>query len=70
MTEAGMPVMKAIQAATVTNAMLLDMDKKLGVLEPGYLADIIATDADPMQDINTVLYVTFVMRDGVVYKNK
>lgn len=70
MTEAGMPVMKAIQAATVTNAMLLDMDKKLGVLEPGYLADIIATDADPMQDINTVLNVTFVMRDGVVYKNK
>ena len=70
MTEAGMPVMKAIQAATVTNAMLLDMDKKLGVLEPGYLADIIATDADPTQDINTVLNVTFVMRDGVVYKNK
>ena len=70
MTEAGMPIMKAIQAATVTNAMLLDMDKKLGVLEAGYFADIIATDADPTQDINTVLNVTFVMRDGVVYKNK
>jgi len=70
MTEAGMPAMKAIQAATVTNAMLLDMDKQLGVIEPGYFADIIATDADPMQDINTVLHVTFVMRNGVVYKNE
>ena len=70
MVEAGMPIMKAIQTATVTNAMLLDMDKKLGVLEAGFLADIIATDADPTQDINTVLNVTFVMRDGVVYKNK
>ncbi len=70
MTEAGMPIMKVIQAATLTNAMLLDMDKKLGVIEAGYLADIIATDADPTQDINTVLNVTFVMRDGVVYKNK
>jgi imidazolonepropionase-like amidohydrolase len=70
MTEAGMPAMKAIQAATVTNAMLLDMDKQLGVIEPGYLADIIATDADPTQDINTVLHVPFVMRNGVVYKNE
>ncbi|MGL2965950.1 amidohydrolase family protein [Flavobacterium sp. XGLA_31] len=70
MTEAGMPAMKAIQAATTTNAMLLDMDKQLGVIEPGYLADIIATDADPTQDINTVLHVTFVMRNGVIYKNE
>jgi imidazolonepropionase-like amidohydrolase len=70
MTEAGMPAMKAIQAATVTNAMLLDMDKELGAIEPGYIADIIATDADPTQDINTVLQVPFVMRNGIVYKNE
>lgn len=68
MTEAGMPIMKAIQAATVTNAMLLDMDKKIGVVEAGYLADIIATELDPTQDINTVLNVVFVMKEGVVYK--
>ena len=70
MTEVGMPAMKALQAATVTNAMLLDMDKQLGVIEPGYLADIIATDADPTQDITTVLQVKFVMRNGVIYKNE
>ncbi len=68
MTEAGMPVMKALQSATVTNAELLDMKDKLGVLTAGYLADIIATDEDPTQNINTVENVVFVMKDGVVYK--
>jgi imidazolonepropionase-like amidohydrolase len=68
MTEAGMPLMKALQAATITNAMLLDMDQKIGSLEPGFLADIIATEQDPFEDINTVLNVVFVMKEGVVYK--
>lgn len=68
MTEAGMPVMKALQSATVTNAELLDMKGKLGVIAAGYLADIIATDDDPTQIINTVENVVFVMKDGVVYK--
>jgi imidazolonepropionase-like amidohydrolase len=69
MVEAGMPIMKAIQSATITNAMLLDMDKQIGVIEPGYFADIIATELDPTQDINTVLKVIFVMKEGVVYKS-
>ncbi len=69
MTEAGMPIMKALQTATVTNAMLLDMDKQIGVIEPGFLADIIATELDPTQDINTVLKVIFVMKEGVIYKS-
>ncbi|MES2410491.1 MAG: amidohydrolase family protein [Bacteroidota bacterium] len=68
MTEAGMPMMKALQCATVTNAMLLDMDKKLGSIEVGFLADIIATNDDPTQNIATVNNVIFVMKDGVVYK--
>ncbi|QBZ98797.1 metal-dependent hydrolase family protein [Flavobacterium sangjuense] len=68
MTDAGMPVMKALQAATITNAMLLDMDKQLGSIEVGYLADIIATNDDPTQDVSTVTNVIFVMKDGVVYK--
>lgn len=68
MTEAGMPVMKALQSATVTNAELLDMKDELGVIAAGYLADIIATDEDPTQNINTVENVVFVMKDGVVYK--
>ena len=49
--------------------MLLDMDKQIGVIEPGYLADIIATELDPTEDINTVLKVVFVMKEGVVYKS-
>lgn len=68
MTEAGMPVMKAIQSATIVNAELLDMKGKLGVIAAGYLADIIATNDDPTQNINTVEDVVFVMKDGVVYK--
>lgn len=68
MTEVGMPFMKALQIATVTNALLLDMDKKVGVLEPGYIADIIATNEDPSKNINTVTNVVFVMKDGVQYK--
>ena len=68
MTEAGMPVMKALQAATITNAMLLDMDKQIGSIEPGFLADIIATNDDPNTNITTVNNIAFVMKDGVVYK--
>ena len=68
MTEAGMPIMKALQAATTTNAMLLNMDKQIGSIEPNFLADIIATDADPTENINTVTNVTFVMKEGVQYK--
>jgi imidazolonepropionase-like amidohydrolase len=69
MTEAGMPTMKALQCATITNALLLDMDKKIGVLEAGYLADIIATNEDPIANVKTVTDVIFVMKDGVVYKS-
>lgn len=68
MTEAGMPFMKVLQSATITNAMLLDMDKKIGVIEPGFMADIIATNEDPSQNINTVTNVVFVMKEGVEYK--
>jgi len=68
MSEAGMPIMKAIQAATITNAMLLDMDKQLGALEPGFQADIIATNDDPTENIKTVTDVIFVMKEGVEYK--
>lgn len=68
MNEVGMPFMKALQIATVTNAQLLDMDSKIGVLEPGYIADIIATNEDPSKNINTVTNVVFVMKDGVQYK--
>lgn len=68
MNEAGMPAIKTIQAATVVNATILEMDNQIGVLEPGYFADIIATNEDPTKDIKTVTNVVFVMKEGIVYK--
>lgn len=68
MVEAGMPAIKALQSATVTNAMLLKMDDQLGQLKAGYLADIVATNDDPTETIDTMTEVVFVMKEGKIYK--
>jgi len=68
MVEAGMPAMEAIQSATITNAKVLEMENKLGQLESGFLADIIAVNEDPTQNINTMENVVFVMKDGKIFK--
>ena len=68
MVEVGMPAIEAIQSATITNAMLLNMQGSLGSIEAGYLADIVATDEDPTRNIKTMEKVSFVMKDGKVYK--
>lgn len=68
MVEAGMPPMEAIQSATVAAADLVGVSDKIGSIEKGKLADIIALDGDPVKDIQAVGRVTFVMKDGVVYK--
>jgi len=68
MVEAGMPPMEAIQSATRTTAQMLDIWEQVGSLEAGKLADIVAVDGDPIKDIKELQRVTFVMKDGVVYK--
>lgn len=68
MVEAGMPTMETIQSATVTNAKILKMSDEIGVIEKGRLADIIAVDENPIKNIQTMENVTFVMKNGVVYK--
>lgn len=68
MTEAGMPAMEAIQAATKNAASLLRIYDQVGSIVPGKWADIIATKDDPTQNIETVLNVPFVMKDGQIYK--
>jgi imidazolonepropionase-like amidohydrolase len=68
MVEAGMPAIEAIKSATIVNAGILQMADKIGTLEPGKLADIIATDENPLQHIRTLEKVSFVMKEGVVYK--
>ena len=68
MVEAGMPAMEAIQAATITNADLLGLNDQLGQLSTGYLADIIAVDDNPVENVSTLQNVVFVMKEGVIYK--
>lgn len=68
MVEAGMPAIETIQSATITNAEILKMTDVIGTIEVGKFADIIAVDEDPLKNIHTMENVTFVMKNGVVYK--
>jgi imidazolonepropionase-like amidohydrolase len=70
MVQAGMPPLFALQAATINAAQLLKRDKDLGSVAVGKLADVVAVPGDPTTDISRMLNVSFVMKDGVVYKLK
>ena len=70
MVDAGMPAMETIQSATITNAMLLNMESEIGQIKKGFYADIIAVDDDPTKNIATMENVVFVMKNGKVYKNE
>ena len=70
MVEAGMPAMETIQAATITNAMLLKMEGELGQIKKGFYADIIAVEDSPIENISTMENVVFVMKNGKVYKDE
>ena len=69
MVEVGMPAMEAIQSATVTNAKVLGLGDQLGQIKPNYIADIVATDTNPLEDISAMERVEFVMKEGKIYKN-
>jgi imidazolonepropionase-like amidohydrolase len=69
MVEGGMPAIETIQCATLKAAELLGVSESLGVIEKGKLADIIAVNGNPVEDINTMEKVVFVMKDGVIYKS-
>jgi len=68
MVAGGMPAMETIQSATITNAHILELSDKLGRIEKGLLADIVATDDDPIKNIKTLEKVSFVMKNGKIYK--
>ena len=68
MVGAGMPPMFVIQAATVNAAALLRHDKDLGSVAAGKLADVVAVPGNPIDDISLMKRVSFVMKEGVVYK--
>ncbi len=66
----GMTPLQAIQSTTVNDADLLGWSDKIGTIEPGKWADIIAVDGDPLQDITTLQHVKFVMKGGQIFKNE
>lgn len=66
--EFGMTPMQAIQSATARGAELLGMSAELGRIAPGAYADVIAVESDPLGDVAALKNVSFVMKDGVVFK--
>jgi len=68
MVAAGMPVMDALKSATITNAQLLGIGDALGQLKEGFLADIVAVNENPKDNVATLNNVVFVMKEGKVYK--
>jgi imidazolonepropionase-like amidohydrolase len=66
----GITPLQAIQTATINDADLLGWSDKIGTIESGKWADIIAVDGDPLQDITTLQHVKFVMKGGEVVKNE
>src|SRR6266576_5546567 len=67
--EFGMTPMQAIQSATSRAAELLGKRAELGVVAPGAYADLIAVAGDPLEDVNVLKNVGFVMKDGVVFRS-
>jgi imidazolonepropionase-like amidohydrolase len=64
----GMSPLAAIQAGTLNGAKLLGWQEKIGVLKPGYQADIVAVPGNPLDDISALEKVSFVMKAGVIYR--
>ncbi len=69
MVDLGMKPVDALKAGTSVDAELLGLSDKIGSLEAGKSADIVAVPGNPLQDIRQTEHVLFVMKEGVVYKN-
>jgi len=67
MVDYGMKPLAVLKSATSGNARMFHLDQ-LGSLKEGFLADIIAVKGNPVEDISSVKNVSFVMKDGVIYK--
>ena len=68
MVQAGMPAMFALQAATTHAAELLKRDKDIGSIAAGKFADVVAVPGSPVDDVSLMKRVSFVMKEGVIYK--
>ncbi len=70
MVEAGMPAMEAIRSATMTPAELLGIQDTLGSIEAGKIADLVAVHGNPLENVDLLQNVAFVMKEGTVYKDE
>jgi len=70
MVKYGMTPAQALQAATVNAADLLGVSTDVGTLEPGKRADLIAVDGNPLEDVTVLKQVSFVMKDGAVFRDR
>ena len=70
MVEHGMKPLEALRAATASDAELLGMADRIGALEVGKIADVIAVPGDPVRDIRVTSQVKFVMKEGKVYRRE
>jgi imidazolonepropionase-like amidohydrolase len=66
----GMSPLAALQTGTINAADLMGWTDRVGTLEPGKWADLIATEGDPLKDVRVLQHVNFVMKSGIVYKNE
>ena len=68
MVKYGMTPLAALQAGTINGAELLGWQGEIGAVKAGYLADIVAVEGNPLEDIGALQKVTFVMKSGVIYR--
>jgi imidazolonepropionase-like amidohydrolase len=70
MVKLGLTPLQAVQASTVNAADLIGWSDRVGTLEPGKFADLIAVSGDPISDVTVLENVKFVMKGGEVYKQQ
>jgi imidazolonepropionase-like amidohydrolase len=68
MVEFGMKPVEVLRADLINGAKLLGWSGQIGELKPGYLADVIAVQGNPIEDITVLRKVSFVMKDGDAYR--
>jgi imidazolonepropionase-like amidohydrolase len=69
MVQYGMPAAEVLRASLLNGARLLGLQDLIGQLKTGFYADVIAVPGDPLQDISVLKRVSFVMKNGIVYKD-
>ena len=69
MVQYGMSPADVLRADLINGARLLGWENQIGELKPGFFADVVAVPGNPLADISTLTHVSFVMKNGVVYKN-